>query len=134
MREATAALQPSARAVPVDLAWQLLREGRVELRRAGYRLLRESGTGVHLRAALVLAADGDPGLAHRGRSDAVRYARLASTTSRGRGALADLALTAAERVDLLTLTAQASEFLGGDDTARLTAWLSQPGRSQSGTR
>lgn len=56
VREVTAALRPVAGALPPALAWELLRDGRVELRRAGYRILR--GRGVVTLAARAAAALG----------------------------------------------------------------------------
>jgi hypothetical protein len=69
VREATAALRPYSARVPDELAWELLSDPRVEVRRAGYRLLCVRPTDVRVRAARLIAVDPDPRLATRGRAD-----------------------------------------------------------------
>lgn len=51
VREATTAPRPVAAPLPAELAWQLLAGARVELRRAGYRLLGRGPVPVRLPAA-----------------------------------------------------------------------------------
>jgi hypothetical protein len=60
MGPSTAALRPFSQALPASLQWELLADERVELRRAGYRLLHGHAPQVRLRAARLLAADTDP--------------------------------------------------------------------------
>ncbi|MGC9667675.1 hypothetical protein ACNTMW_14100 [Planosporangium sp. 12N6] len=123
VRETTAAVRPRIRRVPPGLAWQLLTDSRAEVRRAGYRLLRDRTTAVHLRAALTLAADRDPALARRGCADVTRLARDAVRTSWRRTPAPELLITVAERADLTELTKRAAGALG-EDTAELTLrWL-----------
>ncbi|MET7878805.1 hypothetical protein [Micromonospora profundi] len=66
VREAVNALRPVAATLAAELPWQLLAGSRVELRRAGYRLLGTRDVPERLRAALLLAVDPDPGLAPTG--------------------------------------------------------------------
>jgi HEAT repeat protein len=83
VREATLALRPLTRAVPAGVAWELLADpDRVELRRAGYRLLRMRGTREQLLAALLLATDPGPGLARRAVADATRLAETPPALAR----------------------------------------------------
>jgi HEAT repeat protein len=83
VREATLALRPLTRAVPAGVAWELLADpDRVELRRAGYRLLRMRGTREQLLAALLLATDPGPGLARRAVADATRLAETPPALTR----------------------------------------------------
>jgi hypothetical protein len=105
------------------LAWQLLADAQVEVRRAGYRLLRDRGTAVHLRAALILAVDPDPGLAGRGRADVTRLARDAARPSWRRAALPELPATAAEHAELTELAHRAAGPLGADTFGLLATWL-----------
>jgi HEAT repeat protein len=123
VREATTALRPFPRRVPPDLAWQLLAHQRVELRRAGYRLLRDRSAAVQLRAALILAVDPDPDLARRGRADVTRLARAAAPSSRPRTTPPDLRVTAAEHTGLTELAHRAAPALGDETAALLTDWL-----------
>jgi hypothetical protein len=123
VREATAALRPLNRAVPAFLPWQLLADQRVELRRAGYRLLCGRATAVQLRAALVLAADTDPRLAQRGREDATRLARDAATPAWRRLRQPALSITADELADLEQLAGRAAASLGEETTTLLLTWL-----------
>ncbi|QLQ40531.2 hypothetical protein [Micromonospora robiginosa] len=125
VREVTRALRPVAGALPPDLPWELLRDGRVELRRAGYRLLRGRGAGVELRAALVLAADGDPRLAERGRADATRLARDAAGTTWRRAPRPELRVTEAERARLRELATRAAATLGDETSRQLARWISR---------
>jgi hypothetical protein len=134
VREATAALRPFHRRAPASLAWQLLADPRIELRRAGYRLLRDRSAAVHLRAALILAVDRDPGLARRGLADVTRLARDAARPSWRRTAPPELLVTAAEHAELTELAHRAAPTLGDDTTGLLTAWLTKTvptGRSAS---
>lgn len=134
VREATAALRPFPRRVPASLAWQLLAHPRVELRRAGYRLLRDRPTAVHLRAALTLAVDPHPTLADRGRADVTRLARDAAQPSWRRAHPPELRVTAGEHAQLTELVARAAPALGAETTDLLTAWLAgTPYALESGT-
>ncbi|MFI6259835.1 hypothetical protein ACIBCL_27525 [Micromonospora zamorensis] len=129
VREVTAALRPVAGALPPALAWELLRDGRVELRRAGYRLLRGRGVGAELRAALILAVDSDPRLAERGTADATRITRDATRTASHRVPQPPLRVTGTEHAELVTLAARAAAALGAETSQQLTGWLtsSRPG-------
>jgi hypothetical protein len=123
VREATAALQAVNHAVPAGLPWQLLSDQRVELRRAGYRLLRGQATTVQLRAALVLAADPHPRLAQRGRADATRLARDAASQAWRHARQPTLSVTLEELADLEQLAGNAAASLGEETTALLLTWL-----------
>jgi hypothetical protein len=123
VREATAALRPFPRRVPEEVAWQLLAHPRMELRRAGYRLLRDRSTAVHLRAALTLAVDPHPDLARRGLADVTRLARDAALPSRRRGTPTDLTATADGHDRLAALIQRAAPALGPGTTGQLMAWL-----------
>jgi hypothetical protein len=125
VRETTAALRPFTRRVPPELAWQLLADARVELRRAGYRLLRDRDTALHLRAALLLAVDPDPALAERGRADLTRLARDANQPARRRTAPPELRVTAGELVELTGLAHQTVDALPDDTTGLLATWLAR---------
>ncbi|MFG2039915.1 HEAT repeat domain-containing protein [Dactylosporangium sp. NPDC048998] len=127
VREATAALRPFPRRVAAGLAWQLLAEARAELRRAGYRLLRDRPTALHLRAALILTVDPDAGLARRGLADVTRLAREAAQPSWRSVPRPELLVTAAEHAELTELAHQAAPALGNDTTGLLTAWLTDSG-------
>jgi hypothetical protein len=123
VREATAALRPFHRRVPASLAWQLLADPRTELRRAGYRLLRDRPTAVHLRAALTLTVDADGGLAGRAVADVTRLARDAARRSWRRSPRPELLVTGDEHTQLTDLAHRAAPALGDDTAALLTAWL-----------
>ncbi len=123
VREATDALRALNRAVPASLAWQLLSDPRVELRRAGYRLLRGQAVALQLRAALVLAADAHPRLALRGRADATRLARDAASPAWRRLRQPALSVTAGELADLEQLAGHAAPSLGEETTTLLLTWL-----------
>ncbi|MEU7608141.1 hypothetical protein [Micromonospora sp. NPDC049204] len=123
VREVTAALRPVAGALPPDLPWELLRDGRAELRRAGYRLLRGRGVDVELRAALLLAVDAHPRLAERGRADATRIARDVARTTWRRTPQPELQVTGAEHAELVALAARAAAALGEETSQQLSGWL-----------
>jgi hypothetical protein len=124
VREATAALRPLTRAVPADVAWGLLADpDRVELRRAGYRLLRVRGTLEQLRAALLLAIDANPRLARRAVADTTRLARDAASPGWRRLSLPALDATPAQIAELAALVDRASAVLSPDTTQMLHAWL-----------
>ena len=123
VREATAALRPLNRTVAVSSLWQMLAEQRVELRRAGYRLLRGQATAVQLRAALILATDSDPRLAQRGRQDATRLARDAASPAWRRPSEPALSVNADELNDLEQLAAHAVASIGQETTTLLLAWI-----------
>ncbi|MFF0151840.1 hypothetical protein [Micromonospora sp. NPDC005203] len=129
VREVTAALRPVSGALPPDLPWELLRDGRVELRRAGYRLLRGRGVDVELRAALILAVDANPRLAERGRADATRIARDAARTTWRRIPRPELQVTGAQHAELVALAARAAAALDEETSQQLSGWLasSHPG-------
>lgn len=76
VREAAVLLSPFGRRLPAELPWELLDDARPEVRRAGYRLLRERDLVTRFRAALRLAGDADAGPAHRGQLDALRLAHV----------------------------------------------------------
>ncbi|XVV11036.1 HEAT repeat domain-containing protein [Actinoplanes sp. CA-131856] len=104
VREAANALR--GRHLSGDL-WPLLTEPRVEVRRGAYRVLSGDDLRTRLRAALLLAADADPGLARRGRADADRLVRHG---------LAGLGhyhhdLSAGDRAELAGLAARLSPYL-----------------------
>lgn len=123
VREVTLALRPVAGALPPALLWELLRDGRVELRRAGYKLLRGRGAGVELQAALILVADMDKRLAERGKADATRLARDAAGTTWRRALRPELRVTEAERVELLALAARAAAMLGDETSRQIARWI-----------
>ncbi|WP_225980855.1 HEAT repeat domain-containing protein [Micromonospora sp. B006] len=123
VREVALALRPVAGALPPALLWELLRDGRVELRRAGYKLLRGRGAGVELQAALILVADMDKRLAERGKADAIRLARDAASTTWRRSPRPELRVTEAERVELLALAARAAARLGDETSQQLAGWV-----------
>lgn len=125
VREVTAALRPLAGALPPGLAWDLLEEGRVELRRAGYRLLRGHGVNAHLRAALMLAIDPDPRLAERGKADVTRLARNGARTTWRHTSPLELPITVAQHDELAALATRAASALGEDTSGMLTAWLAR---------
>jgi hypothetical protein len=123
VREVSTALRPFTRRVPAAVAWQLLADARVELRRAGYRLLSGRATAIHLRAALLLAVDPDPGLARRGRADITRIARDAARPPGRRAAPSALLVTDVELTELTALAEQAADALGDDAVELLRTWL-----------
>lgn len=123
VREVTLALRPVAGALPPALPWDLLRDGRAELRRAGYKLLRGRGVGIELRAALILAADVDPRLAERGKADATRITRDAAFTAWRSAPRPELQVTATEHAELVTLAARAAAALGEETGRQLADWL-----------
>ncbi|MEV4814063.1 HEAT repeat domain-containing protein, partial [Micromonospora avicenniae] len=125
VREVTAALAPSPGALPPGLPWQLLGDARMELRRAGYRLLRGHGVDVQLRAALVLTLDPDPRLAQRGKADVTRLARDGARTIWRRTPPPELPVTAAQHGELAALAARAAAALGEDTSLMLTSWLAR---------
>ncbi|MCZ7430035.1 HEAT repeat domain-containing protein [Micromonospora sp. WMMA1949] len=123
VREVALALRPVAGALPPALLWELLRDGRVELRRAGYKLLRGRGAGVELQAALILVADMDKRLAERGKADATRLARDAAGTTWRRALRPELRVTEAERIELLALAARAAAMLGDETSRQIARWI-----------
>ncbi|MGC4817185.1 hypothetical protein [Micromonospora sp. DT63] len=125
VREATTALRPVAATLPAELPWQLLTGARVELRRAGYRLLGTAPVAVRLRAALLLAVDPDPGLSRRGRADVTGLVRDASRTTWRRTPLPTLDVTTDHRADLLVLARRAAPALGEEVSDLLAAWLTR---------
>ncbi|MBY8870558.1 hypothetical protein K7640_01725 [Micromonospora sp. PLK6-60] len=129
VREATLALRPVVGALPPGLPWALLADDRVEVRRAGYRLLRGRGVGVELRAALILAVDPDPRLAERGRADATRITRDATRPSWRHAPQPQLRSTIAEHEQLVASATRAAAALGEQTSQHLTRWLasSHPG-------
>jgi hypothetical protein len=127
VREATIALRGRTGAAPTDLAWQLLADAdRVELRRAGYRLLRVRGLVEQLRAALLLATDPDAGLARRAVADATRLARDAASPSWRRLNQPTIDATPAQTTELTQVTAIAASALGPETTHMLHTWLTRP--------
>ncbi|MFC8450114.1 HEAT repeat domain-containing protein [Kitasatospora sp. NPDC057223] len=95
IREASRALRTDRDRLPEGLALELLADpGRVEVRRAGYRLLPQQDQALRLRAALTLSTDPDSRLAARGAADAAAVAQ-----ARAR----DDALTPHERAELRAL-------------------------------
>jgi hypothetical protein len=95
----------------------------VELRRAGYRLLRGRGVDVELCAALILTVDPDPRLAERGKADVTRLARSAARTTWRRTPRPELQITAVQHTELTALAARAGPALGKDASEKLTGWL-----------
>lgn len=125
VREATTALRRRTGSLPADLAWRLLADPeRVERRRAGYRLIQEQGLIPHLRSALLLATDPDPGLARRAVADATRIARQADGSSWRRPE---------ETAELNRLTVLAADALGPETTGKLQNWLTLVVDSHRGT-
>jgi len=115
--------------VPDQVAWDLLADPeRVELRRAGYRLLRVRGLSQQLRAALLLANDSDARVARRAIADATRLARDAASPSWRRLTLPALDASPDQIVELAKLTDRAAEVLGEDTTRMLHAWLAKTER------
>ncbi|MFF5079327.1 HEAT repeat domain-containing protein [Actinoplanes sp. NPDC000266] len=104
VREAANALR--GRHLSGDL-WLLLAEPRVEVRRGAYRVLTGGDLRTRLRAALLLAADADPGLARRGHADAGRLVR------HGLAGLGHYQhdLSAGDRAELAGLAARLSPYL-----------------------
>ncbi|TDB82098.1 hypothetical protein E1182_03015 [Micromonospora sp. KC721] len=123
VREVALALRPLVGALPSGLPWELLADGRVELRRAGYRLLRGQGVEVELRAALILAVDADLRLATRGKADATRIARDATRAAWRYAPRPELHVTKMEHAELVALTAQAAAALGDETSQQLAAWF-----------
>lgn len=125
VREVTTALRPLTGALPPGLPWQLLGDARVELRRAGYRLLCGHGVDVQLRAALMLTLDPDPRLAERGKADVTRLARDGARSTWRRTPPPELPVTAAQHGELAVLAAQAAAAFGEDTSRMLTTWLAR---------
>ncbi|MEE1782704.1 HEAT repeat domain-containing protein [Streptomyces sp. SP17BM10] len=76
VKEAAAALLPSATHLPADLLWDMLTDPqRPAVRRAGYRLLSRRDRFTALRAAVLASGDTHPRLAARGRTDATTRIR-----------------------------------------------------------
>ncbi|WP_244298415.1 hypothetical protein [Micromonospora cremea] len=123
VREVTAALRPLANALPPGLPWDLLADARVELRRAGYRLLRGRDVAVVLRAALLVALDVDRRLAQRGKADVTRLTRDAVRTTWRRTPRPELRITRTEHADLSALAARAASTLGAETSQQLAGWL-----------
>ncbi|MFI6331922.1 HEAT repeat domain-containing protein [Micromonospora chersina] len=123
VREAATALRPISGALPPGLAWELLADERVELRRAGYRLLGTSPPALRLRAGLLLVKDPDPRLAERARADVTGLSRASVSTYRWEPPPPELELTARLRDELLRLTAAAGPALADRTLERLTDWL-----------
>ncbi|MEU8265273.1 hypothetical protein AB0C02_32290 [Micromonospora sp. NPDC048999] len=130
VREVTTALRPLTGALPPGLPWQLLGDARVELRRAGYRLLHGHGVDVQLRAALMLTLDPDPRLAERGKADVTRLARDGARITWRRTPPPELPVTAAQHGELAALAARAAAALGEDTSRMLTTWMA---RTRPGT-
>jgi hypothetical protein len=127
VREAATALRQRTNAVSVDLAWQLLTDpDRVELRRAGYRLLRIRGLAEQLRAALLLATDPDDTLARQAVADATRLARNAASLSWRRHNQPTIHATPAQTTELIRLMATTADTLGAETTRMLHTWLTSP--------
>lgn len=116
VREVALALAGHDR-VPAELGWRLLRADRPELRRAGYRLLRDRSVGVRVRAMLILVGDADPELARRGRADLTGFSRRLWAAPAPR-------LPAAERAESVELIRRVAPRLGADVTSALLGWLS----------
>jgi hypothetical protein len=125
VRETTAALRPNHGRVPLELARKLLVDIRIELRRAGYRLLCDQATAVRLHAALVLSMDPDPGLARRGRVDVTSLARDSTRSPTRRTSPPELLVTAAQHADLTHLADRAAQVLGPDTAGLVTDWLAR---------
>jgi hypothetical protein len=125
VRETATVMRQRPDVLPPGLAWQLLTDPyRVELRRAGYRLLQGGPTGAHLRASLIAARDADPKLAGRAVADATRLARdAAGRPYWRRKPVPIIEATAAQLTELADLARGAADRLGDDTTGRLLAWL-----------
>lgn len=121
VREATTALRLFHRRLPSGLARDLLADPRAEVRRAGYRLLRDRSTAEQLHAALTLAVDTHPGLVRRSHADLTRLARAAAPPPRARHLPPELHVTAAEHARLTELVHRAA--LAEETTDLLLAWL-----------
>jgi hypothetical protein len=127
VREATTALRLRANAVPTDLAWQLLADpDRVDLRRAGYRLLRVRGLIEQLRAGLLLVNDPDAGLSRRAVADVTRLARDAASPSWRRHRQPTIDAAPAQTTELIRLTTVTADTLGAETTRMLRTWLTSP--------
>jgi len=83
VREAAVFLSPFGRRLPAALPWELLGDGRPEVRRAGYRLLQARDLVTRFRAAVRLAVDTDARNADRGRLDALRLAHRPGAVRHG---------------------------------------------------
>jgi hypothetical protein len=125
VREAATALRPFSGALPPELPWELLAGERVELRRAGYRLLGAGPPALRLRAGLLLVRDPDPRLAERARADVTGLARATVRTYRRPAPPPVPELTAQVRDELLGLTAAAEPALAARTVERLTDWLNR---------
>ncbi|MEV4513214.1 hypothetical protein AB0K00_30095 [Dactylosporangium sp. NPDC049525] len=125
VREAATALRPLTGRLPDRLPWELLTDGRPEVRRAGYRLLNGGPPLVRLRAALTLTLDPAPDLARRGRADVTCLARAATDARVRRRFAGDLIPAAGERAELDLLARRAADRLGERTSDRLREWLSR---------
>lgn len=126
VREATDALLATTPPVPEALATTMLTTStRVELRRAGYRLLRARALPTRLRAALILTTDPDPALANRGTADATALTRAATGHAWRRTWDPTLRVTVQELADLTDLAHRASTRLTEDTATRLQTWLAR---------
>ncbi|MFH9350423.1 hypothetical protein [Kitasatospora sp. NPDC017646] len=107
VKEAAAALAPSATQLPAGLLWDMLTDPhRPAVRRAGYRLLNRHDRPTALRAALVLSADTHPRLAAQAKTDATTQIRtLASHPWRTRP-VPSLNASPAQAAELLALAEQ----------------------------
>ncbi|MET7970366.1 HEAT repeat domain-containing protein [Micromonospora sp. NPDC005305] len=123
VREAATALRPIGGALPPELPWELLVDERLELRRAGYRLLGTRPPALRLRAGLLLVKDPDPRLAERARADVTGLARASVRNYRWEAPPLELELTAQLRNELLRLTEAAEPDLAARAIERLTEWL-----------
>ena len=127
VREATTALRLRTNSVPTDLALQLLTDpDRVDLRRAGYRLLRVRGLVEQLRAALLLITDPDADLSRRAVADVTRLARDAASPSWRRHHQPTTDATPAQTTELIRLSTIAADTLGAETTRMLHTWLTRP--------
>lgn len=124
VKEATRALRHREERFPRTLPWELLADDRVELRRAGYRLLSSAPVVPRLRAALILAGDRDARLVRRGVEGVRRLVRVRFVPRRS---APPPAVTDDERAELGELARRARSALGDDTGRALRAWLERTG-------
>lgn len=107
VKEAAAALAPSAAQLPADLLWDMLTDPqRPAVRRAGYRLLNRHDRPTALRAALVLSGDPHPRLAAQATTDATTQIRTLAMRPWHTRPVPSLDTSPAQAAELLALAEQ----------------------------
>ncbi|MFC9328096.1 HEAT repeat domain-containing protein [Kitasatospora sp. NPDC057015] len=124
VREAAAALLPSAGTLPEGLLGELFADpGRPDVRLAAYGMLRRRAPATALRAALEAAGDDHPRLAHRGRADALTLARRVAPEPWRTGGTPPPEVAPGDLAGLLVLLERSPGALPGDVLGRLRARL-----------